>query len=51
MRMEDFGKLLDGKLLDGDALGEVARLVDVAPAHVGDVVRHQLQRDDVEERH
>ena len=31
--------------LDRDALGEVARLVDVAAAADGDVVREQLQRD------
>src|SRR5437763_3569747 len=31
-------------LLDGDALGEVARLVDVAAAEPGDVVREELQR-------
>ena len=37
--------------LDGDALREVARLVDVALAHVCDVVGHQLQRRDAEERH
>mmetsp|Transcript_9771 Transcript_9771/g.22976 ORF Transcript_9771/g.22976 Transcript_9771/m.22976 type:complete len:347 (+) Transcript_9771:137-1177(+) len=38
-------------LLDGDRLGQVTRLVDVALAHVGDVVGHELQRDDGEERH
>ena len=32
---------------DRDALGEVARLVDVAAAAHGDVVREQLQRDTV----
>ena len=32
--------------LHGDALGEVARLVDVAAAEPGDVVGQQLERDD-----
>src|SRR5918996_219582 len=31
-------------LLDGHALGEVPRLVDVASPHLGDVVREQLER-------
>ena len=35
----------DAPLLYGDALGEVAGLVDVAAAADGDVVREQLQRD------
>mmetsp|Transcript_36236 Transcript_36236/g.95523 ORF Transcript_36236/g.95523 Transcript_36236/m.95523 type:complete len:523 (-) Transcript_36236:461-2029(-) len=37
--------------LDGDRLGEVSRLVDVAAAHVGNVVGEELQRDDSEERY
>mmetsp|Transcript_41873 Transcript_41873/g.89349 ORF Transcript_41873/g.89349 Transcript_41873/m.89349 type:complete len:421 (+) Transcript_41873:94-1356(+) len=37
--------------LDGDGLGEVARLVHVALAHVGDVVGEQLQRRHHEQRH
>ena len=36
--------------LDGDALGQVARLVDVAAAAHGDVIRQQLQRHDLENR-
>src|SRR5438874_9654731 len=38
------------ELLDGYALGEIARLVDVAAAPDGDVVREQLQRDHHERR-
>ena len=38
------------RLLDGDGLGEVARLVDVQAAAAGDLVREQLQRDDREDR-
>ena len=37
-------------LLDGHALGQVARLVNVAPAQIGVVVTEQLQRNDVENR-
>src|SRR6266481_2973183 len=33
------------RLLDGDALREIARLIDVGAAVVGDVVREQLQRN------
>src|SRR6266511_1599042 len=35
---------------DGHALGEVARLIDVATAGDGDVVSEQLQRDDGQQR-
>ena len=35
------------KLLDGDALGEIARLIHVAAAAHGDVVSQQLQRHDL----
>ena len=37
-------------LFDRDALGEVARLVDVAAAHDRDVVRQQLERDHLRAR-
>lgn len=36
-------------LLDGDALGEVARLVDVAASADGDVVGEELEGDDFED--
>ena len=38
------------RLLDGDRLREVARLVDVETVEAGDVVGEQLQRDDREDR-
>src|SRR5947207_4870917 len=37
-------------LLDGDGLGEVARLVDVGASRDGDVVREELERDDPDDR-
>ncbi len=37
-------------LLDGDALGEIAGLVDIAAAANGDVVGEQLQRNHFEQR-
>ena len=37
-------------LFDGDRFGEIARLIDVAAAAHGDVVREQLQRNDFENR-
>jgi len=37
-------------LLDGDGLGEVARLIHVRAAREGDVVRDQLQGDDRQQR-
>src|SRR5207302_356680 len=39
----------DGSLFDGDRLGEVAWLVHVAATLHGDVVREQLQRDDIDQ--
>ena len=38
------GSLDRADLFDRDALGEIARLIDVAAAAHGDVVREQLQR-------
>ena len=38
------------ELLDGDGLGEVAGLVNVAAAADGDVVGQQLQRNDLDQR-
>src|SRR3989338_6081539 len=38
------------RLLDGDGLGEVARLVHVAAEAHGDVVREELERHDREQR-
>jgi len=37
-------------LLDGDRFGQVARLVDVAAAADGDVIREQLERNNFEQR-
>ena len=37
-------------LLDGNAFGQVAGLVDVAAAADGDVVGQQLQRHDLQQR-
>ena len=37
------------RLFDGDALGQIARLIDVAAAADGDVIRQQLQRHDFED--
>src|ERR1700678_2852101 len=37
-------------LLDGDGFSEVARLIDVFAFDVGNVIRQQLQRDDVNDR-
>lgn len=37
-------------LLDGDGLGQISRLVHVATAPHGDVIRQQLQRDNLEQR-
>ena len=37
-----------GPLLNGDALGQIARLIDIASAADGNVVRQQLQRHDLE---
>src|SRR5258706_16389914 len=36
--------------LDGDALGQVARLIHVAAARDGNVVREQLEREDGQDR-
>src|SRR6202050_5215525 len=36
-------------LLDGDGLGQVARLIHVASATHGDVIRQKLKRDDLED--
>ena len=38
------------RLFDGDGFSEVARLVHVAAAPDGDVVRQHLQRNDFEDR-
>ncbi len=38
------------RLLDGDALREIARFVDVAAELDGEVVGEQLQRDDGQDR-
>src|SRR6202167_387972 len=43
------GGVATGGLLDGDGLGEVARLVDVEAAAAGDLVGEHLQRDDGED--
>src|SRR5262245_28506390 len=36
------------RLLDGDGLGEVPRLIDVQPAETGDPICEELQREDRE---
>ncbi len=36
-------------LFNGDGLGQVARLIHVASAAHGDVIRQELQRDDFED--
>ena len=42
---------LAGALFDGDALGQVARLVHIAALPDGDVVGQELERDDKKQRH
>jgi len=37
-------------LFDSNRLGQVARLIDVEPAQAGNVIRQQLQRNDVDDR-
>ena len=37
------------ELLHGDALGQVARLVDISAARTGRVISQQLQRHDVQQ--
>ena len=44
------GHTARARLLDRDGLGEVARLVDVVPAGVGELAREDLQRHGREER-
>ena len=44
-------EVCNSRLLDRDALREIARLVDVAAERDGEMIGEQLQRDDGQDRH
>lgn len=46
---EKQARMIQG-LLDGDRLGKIPRLIDVAPPAHGDVIGQQLQRNDFQNR-